>query len=323
MPAVAGDTSHSVIARVARRWRAIDPLLPPPGIPARRCPAGLIAAGGGTAFGTCEHWAASPGSLDLSWGAARRFELAPRIAGPDVAGPLEELLSRWRDHLRGVPGAGDEDTAALVTWPSRDIDGVTSLLRHGLVPLEVIAARRTSGEGAAATAGAAPETAGGVLVRRAGPSDMDEVVRLGVEVVRYDSHFGGVRMRPGTAGAMRRQVAGLLAGAEPWTWLAERDGTAIGLLAAQRPEAAGWISPMVGAGPAAYLMLMFVEPPDRGSGAADALTARFSREAASAGVAVTLLHYEMLNPRSGPFWSRQGYRPLWTVWDARPATALR
>ena len=38
---------------------------------------------------------------------------------------------------------------------------------------------------------------------------------------------------------------------------------------------------------------------------------------------VTLLHYEQLNPLSVPFWSRQGYRPLWTTWQATPASAFR
>ena len=41
------------------------------------------------------------------------------------------------------------------------------------------------------------------------------------------------------------------------------------------------------------------------------------------GVAVTLLHYAQVNPVSVPFWSRMGYRPLWTAWDIRPAAALR
>jgi len=35
------------------------------------------------------------------------------------------------------------------------------------------------------------------------------------------------------------------------------------------------------------------------------------------------LHYAQVNPLSGPFWNRMGYRPLWTSWEARPAAALR
>jgi GNAT superfamily N-acetyltransferase len=289
------------------------------------------------ATGTCEHWVGDAESLELSWGAARRFQLAPQIAGPDVAGALDGLLSQWRDHLAAVPGTGDEDSAALVMWPSRDIDGIRTLLRHGLAPMDVIAARPTGrhpvgptdaapGRAEGLAVSASPDASAaqrGLRIRRAGPADIDAVVRLGVEVIRFDAHFGGVTERPGTAAAMRREAAGLLAGPEPWTWLAERDGTAIGLLAAQRPEAASWIAPMVRPAPAAYLMLMFVLPGERASGVGGALTARLHREVAAAGVAVTLLHYEQSNPLSVPFWSQQGYRPLWTSWAARPARTVR
>jgi hypothetical protein len=40
-------------------------------------------------------------------------------------------------------------------------------------------------------------------------------------------------------------------------------------------------------------------------------------------VAATLLFYGTFNPLSVPFWSRLGWRPLWTVWSAHPASALR
>jgi GNAT superfamily N-acetyltransferase len=327
-------------AQVARRWQAIDPLLPAPVPPAPGCDAVLTVTGADgrpTATASCEHWVGDADSLDLSWGAARRFQLAPQIAGPDVAGALDGLLSRWRDHLAAEPGTDDEDTAALVTWPSRDIQGIRTLLRHGLTPMELIAARPT-GRHPAGPTDAPPRRAEGLAVsaspdagpppqgwriRRAGPADIDAVADLGVEVIRFDAHFGGVTERPGTAAAMRGEAAGLLAGPEPWTWLAEHDGTAIGMLAAQRPEAAGWIAPMVGLTPAAYLMLMFVLPGERAGGVGGALTARLHREVEAAGVAVTLLHYEQSNPLSVPFWSQQGYRPLWTTWAARPAGTLR
>ena len=45
--------------------------------------------------------------------------------------------------------------------------------------------------------------------------------------------------------------------------------------------------------------------------------------AAGSWVAVWLLHYEQVNPLSGPFWSHRGYRPLWTSWEARPTLTLR
>src|SRR6202000_1439286 len=97
------------------------------------------------------------------------------------------------------------------------------------------------------------------------------------------------------------------AAAEPGTGLAERGGRPAGLLAAQRPDAAGWVAPLVRAAPAADLMLMFVDPGERGAGLGSALTGEFHRAVAAAGAPVTLLHYEQLNPLSAPFWNRQGY----------------
>ena len=33
--------------------------------------------------------------------------------------------------------------------------------------------------------------------------------------------------------------------------------------------------------------------------------------------------WQGLNPPSAPFWSRMGYRPLWTGWEVRPTASLR
>jgi GNAT superfamily N-acetyltransferase len=370
MPADAGNAAGSFSAQVARRWQAIDPLLPAAGDQRSGCGARLIVAGAGgepAATGTCEHLEGSPESLDLTWGAARRFQLTVRLAGPDAGSALDQLLSRWRDHLDGVPGADGEDAAAIVTWPSRDIDGAATLLRHGLAPLSVIAARVTRRDpagpadgppGRAEAAAAAGQAAGpadraaagadsaaagagqavpgawqavpgtgagqqGLRIRRAGPADIDAVVRLGLEVIRFDAHFGSVTERPGTAAALRREAAGLLAVPATWIWLAERDGDAIGMLCAERPESAAWIAPMVRGEPVAYLLLMGVAPGQRGSGVGAAMVARLHREIEAAGAAVTLLHYAQINPLSAPFWSQQGYRPLWTAYEARSARNFR
>lgn len=334
---LAADTEGDAYALAERRLLRVDPLLPRPRRAAPHCGASLSVAhqAGKASMGRCEHWAAEPGSLDLSWGAARRFQLIPAIAGPDVAAGLGQLLAQWRDHLAGLQESGAADTAAIVTWPSRDAGGVATLLRHGFDPLEVLAVRHGArGEHRAAAAQAAQPLAasapGGpgsrdnsLRVRRAGPRDAGVVARLAIEVIRFDSSFGAVNERPDTLAALRREAAGLLAGPEPWTWLAERDGQAVALLAAQRPDAARWIAPMVRQAPAAYLMLMFVQPAERGTGIGGTLVREFHRAADAAGVAVTLLHYEQLNPLSVPFWSRHGYRPLWTTWQAAPASAFR
>src|SRR6185437_329156 len=130
-----------------RRWQAIDPLLPPVLGWSRGCDADLAVSelgGYPMASGSCEHLKVPPGSLELIEGAALRFQLTPYITGPNALTPLDELLSRWRDHLAAVREAADEDTAAVVAWPSRDVTGVRALVAHGLVPLGVIAANSLS-----------------------------------------------------------------------------------------------------------------------------------------------------------------------------------
>jgi len=297
------------------------------------CGASLVVAGPDgrpAAVGACEHWEGRPDDLDLAWGAARRFQLTAWTAGPDVGAALDQLLSLWRDHLAGLPGTGDEDTAAVVTWPCRDIGGITALVRHGLSPFAVVAARVTgrhadhTGPAGGRAEGEGPGAGRhGPYIRRATPADIDTVVRLGMDVIRFDAHFGDVVERPSTAAALRQEAAGLLAGPDCWTWLAERDAVVTGMVAAQRPEAAGWIAPMVRYAPAAYLMFGFVRPDERGSGIGAMLTAQLHRDVEAAAVPVTLLHYEQTNPLSVPFWSQQGYRPLWTSWETRPASTLR
>ncbi len=339
MSFAAADPGRTGSAPAARRWQEIDALLPAPGFThgaapgtaSPHCGAELAVAGPDgrlTAAARCDHWVGAPGSLDLSWGAPRRFQLTALVADHAVADGLDRLLSLWRDHLADVPGAGDPDTAAVVNWPSRDADGIAALLRHGLAPLEVLAARSTPRPAPARASALIPNEpvlrAGSLArIRRAGPADVGTVARLGVEIIRWDSRFGTVHERADTLDAMRREVAGLLADPVPWTWVAEHDGAAVGMLAAQRPRAAGWITPMAGPAPAAYLMLLFVEPGRRGAGIGAALVGEFHRTVAEAGVAVTLLHHEQLNPLSAPFWNRHGYRPLWTTWQATPARAIR
>ncbi len=268
--------------------------------------------------GTCEHWAAPAGTLDATWGAARRFELRPQIAAAGVRAALDQLLAQWAGHLSGLPAAAEDDTAAVVTWPSRDIEGVRTLLAHGLVPRAVIAAR-LPGRGP----GPAPARPDGVHIRQAGVADARAVVQLGLETIQYDACFGTVIERPDTVPALRREAGTALAGPDPWIWLAERDARPVGLLYAERPESSGWIAPLARPAPVSYLELMTVRPEERGSGVGAALVAEFHRTAEAAGVALTLLHHDQVNPLGGPFWNQRGYRPLWTVWEARPARTLR
>jgi GNAT superfamily N-acetyltransferase len=312
---------HFTAELASRRWQAIDPLLP--AIPrwAPGCGTDLAVDGPGgdlVAAGSCRHWVAEPGSLDLIEGATARFRLTPLLTGSDVLASLDTLLSQWRDHLASVPEAAGEDTAALIYWPSRDVAGVRALVAHGLTPLGVIAARPAGSRTAVA-----PDCPPGVQIRQATLADLDVVVRMAMEVLRFDAHFGGVIERPGTADALRTDIAGQLRQPDPWMWLAERGGDPIGLLVAERPEVAAWIAPRTRLSPVAYLLALFVAPAERGAGVGAALTGQLHRAAAAASVSVILLQYEQVNPLAVPFWGRQGYRPLWTTWEARPARMLR
>ncbi len=325
MPVDDAEVLAEIRPLAARRLRLIDQLAASAGETARSCRQAFTAADAGgrlAAAARCEHWAGRPGSLDLAWGAARRFTLVPHVAGPDVASALSQLVRQWRDHLTRVPEARGDDTAAVIHWPSRDIEGTAAMLGQGLWPMTVLAARVTGRHAASRPDPGARTLPPGLLIRRAGPADLDAVASLGVEEIRFDAHFGCVVERAGALASMRDYAAPLLAEPEPWTWIAERDGVPAGLLIAEPPHAATWVAPMTSLSPAAYLMSMFVMPAERGSGLGTALTQIFHRAAEAAGIRVTLLHYEQFNPLSVPFWSQQGYRPLWAAFEARPAASL-
>jgi GNAT superfamily N-acetyltransferase len=323
MPWVVREAVRDINRAVGRRWQVIDPLLPDPS--ARPAGGGepLVVTGDNgrlAGLGICVHQHIPPTSLNQTWGAAARFTLVPRLAGNDVAAPADELLAQWRDHLAGVGASRGPDTSASVVWPSLDISGVQALLRHGLQPLTVIAARTRPKSGPPP---GAPRGAHGVTIRLAGPADEDQVLDLELRLIQYDLHFGGPVWRANTARLVREEIRTSLARPAGWTWLAERHGRAVALLVAQPQKEAGWIAGMTSGPAAAYLQTMFVDQAERGTGIGAALVRNLHARLDSGGVAVTLLHHSQVNPLSAPFWYRMGYRPLWTSWEARPASAFR
>jgi GNAT superfamily N-acetyltransferase len=323
MPWVVRDAVKDINRAVGRRWQAVDPLLPVPGPPPEGCGAPLVVTGADgrpAGLGACVHQHIPDGSLNQTWGAAGRFVLTARLTGQDVAGPLDQLLFQWRDHLASVAAAREDDTSAVITWPNRDITGVRALLRHGLQPLTVIAARVRSDP---ARQDSAPSAPPGVTIRRARLADVEHVFAMEMGVIRFDMHFGGPVERPATGELVHAEVQASLQAQTSWTWLAERAGRPVALLVTQPPREAGWIAGMTRWSPAAYLQTMFVISGERGGGVGAALVRHAHRELDESGVAVTLLHHSEVNPLSGPFWNRMGYRPLWTSWEARPARALR
>jgi GNAT superfamily N-acetyltransferase len=327
MPWVVRDAVDEINRAVGRRWQGLDRLLPPPSRPAEGCTAPLVATGANgrpAGLAVCRHEHVPDGTLNQTWGTADRFSLIARLREADAAAALDDLLGQWRDHLACLPGTGAGDTAAVITWPARDVSGVNTLLRHGMQPLTVIAVRPAGPEPAGPKA-ASPVTTGDerLVIREAGSADLDAVTEFEMGVIRYDALFGSAIVRPATEGLVRAGTRAALAVRPAWAWLAERDGEPVGLVHVQPPEQSRWISGMTRGGVTAYLQTMFVRPGERGRGVGAALVGHAHAVLDARGVDTTLLHYAQLNPLSAPFWNRMGYRPLWTGWEARPAESLR
>jgi GNAT superfamily N-acetyltransferase len=337
MPWVIRDVVYDLNKAVARRWQGLDPLLPEPSDLPEGCMPPLLSMGPNgrsSGLGICRHQYVAADTLAQTWGAATKFLLSARVREADAGPALDDLLTQWREHIGALPDAAADDTAAVVNWPSRDITGILALLRHGLQPMAVIAARPAGRPTPPSETTEITETtetteitetpaAPGLVIRQAGPDDLDRVTELEMGVVRYDAHFGGSVPRPATEDLIRAETQAALAKRPGWIWLAEQDRQAAGLISVEPPEAAAWIANMTRPGATAYLHTGFVRPGRRGGGVGAALVRHVHGELDARGINTTLLHYSQVNPLSAPFWHRMGYRPLWTTWEARPASALR
>lgn len=326
MPWLSPDSGSDLSAAVAGRWQAIDPMLPAPaGLPAG-CGEPLIVpgpAGRPEGIGICCHQRIADEDLDQVWGTIIKLELIPRLR---TAAALDELLGQWHGHLAAAPEATAKDSAAVVTWPSRDLRGVNALLAHGMQPLTVLAARparRPLPTEGTPTVGPGAGSHPDLVIREGRPDDLDAAAALEMGVIRHDAQVGTAIMRPATEVLVREDTRRALAACPAWIWVAERAGRLTGLVHVQPPPESGWIAVMTRPGTTAYLQSMYVTPDERGGGVGAELVRRAHDELDARGINTTLLHYSQLNPLSVPFWSRMGYQPLWTIWEARPPAALR
>ncbi|HKD96720.1 MAG TPA: GNAT family N-acetyltransferase [Micromonosporaceae bacterium] len=296
-------TAASVLAAHRDRLRDIDPLLPEAGpLPSPGEADTLLAVDG--AVGLSRRILLDPDDVQATWGALDQRWLSAHATSP-VA--LAGLLGRWREHLAELPGIPG-DTTAIVVWPSRDVVMTSAFVTAGLVPDLVIGVRPAGRPTPAAENGA-------VRVRRASPDDLDDVVALRMEEIRFGAQIGGPPSRPHSVRVMRDRYAATLAADQPPVWLAFRDGRAVGMVSVAVGEQAAWAGAFVAAAPVAYVDCAAVLPAHRGGGVAAALIDQVHRAMDGAGVAVTVLHYAALNPLSAPFWHRSGYRPLRSRWQ--------
>lgn len=313
MDAPADSVDVPVLAAHERRLSGLDRLLPARHPLPERLPGDtLLTVDGGLALARSQRH--DPHTLASTWASARAFQLFPRVGGDSPAATMAALLARWRRVVAAEDTGEDGDSEAVLRWPSRDPVMTHVFRAYGLAPLTVVAARPAHAPVAV--------PAGPVTVRPLAAADLAVAVDLWRALVAYDGQFGTMRERPSTAGLLREQLAGALVRQPSWAWVAELDGEVCGLLVADPPQRTGWVSPLVGAAPVAYVGAMYVAEGRRGAGVGAALVRHAHSVFDAAGVAVTLLHYAGFSPLSGPFWHRHGYRPLWTFWLAHPAARL-
>lgn len=300
----------ALVAANRARFAAVDPRLPGAGDP----PPGetLVAAtsDGRQVGGILQVRTHPPGTLDLLWSAARVWQLFPFI-GDTGTGGLDALLRAWR-HRMDAESPGP-DSACTVTWPSRDAEAIRAFLDHGLIPISTLAVR---------TAPPPEPPSREHRVRRAQPEDFEEVLALTGHTFDYTAlvAYG----RPDAAELQAPQLARNLEAGAP-IWLAEEDGVAVAVADCGWVNAAPgtWAAELLPPGNWGYVNNVGTEPHSRGQGAGRALMAVVHRAFHRMGATGTYLYYNPTNPLSSVFWPQQGYRPLWTYWEVRPASALR
>jgi ribosomal protein S18 acetylase RimI-like enzyme len=305
----------AIAAEHASRLTGVDPLLPELPILKPEGSGELLSAVSGDSVGTglARRDEVAADSRLAAWQALVQYRLDVRLAGPAPEAALAELLTQWDEHLGGVAARGDTETAAVIARPSRDATGSAELLTHGFAPVVGIAVRP------AERMAAGPSATPGVCIRAAEQGDLATAVRLQLELTRYDAQFGMATVRPDAEDVVTAELRNLLEAGEPSVWIAELYGEPLGLVQVQLPGQANWIEPYTTAKRVGYLSSLAVAGAARSSGVGTALAGHAHQVFDDAGADVVLLHHALANPLSTPFWYAQGYRPLWTYWQRRPA----
>ncbi|MPZ00707.1 MAG: GNAT family N-acetyltransferase [Actinophytocola sp.] len=301
----------------ARRWAELDPALSVPAALADPAVTARLPDGDAVRCGVYRA-VYDADTVQSLWMPRVVWEATPIVGDTGAAGMAAALdgLRRWFDIEVAAEEFGHADTAVELYWPSRDVGVAPALFRHGFVPMSVLAVR-SHGAGS----GAQPAS-DGVAVRRATLSDLDELVALQHEELRYSLRVIGGTMRDNATElittSMRRSV--YFSGR---VLLAESNGVAVGAADCGVALAADgtWIQHRLPAGQWGYIGTLSVSPDVRGTGVGGALVdAAHQILDAERG---TFLFYDLANPLSTVFWPRKGYRPLWTKWVCKPAALLR
>lgn len=305
----------------AELFAELDPALPEPSGPPAGDEITATLPHGRTVRGVVRRSVHGERDVQSLWEPRTVWEFHPLIGdtGPEGMAAVLAALRAWFDRAAAPEDAGDPDTEVRVMWPSRHVEVAPALLRHGFVPMTTLAIRR-SGE---RPPRAAPR-ASAVVTRRATASDLPELVSIGFEELRSALDVLGGTMRNNAeqllATALNRSVT--FGGR---VLIAEVGGVAVGA------TTCGIASPIHGSsiehrlrpGRWGYVGTLSVVPATRGTGVGSALTAAAHAMLDEAADAGTYLYYDLANPLSSVFWPRHDYRPLWTRWSRRPASAPR
>jgi len=306
-------TAADPLAALTRRFAALDPLLPT----AQDPPHGRFMTSrlpdGTRVRAVLTDTRADPATAQALWSALRVWELHPLLPDGVPSGPaLHALIEKWRPVVRTT----QEDSSATVTWPSRDAEAARVLLDHGFTPLCVLAVRDVMPVDRVETVD--------VIVRAATENDLDDLVRLALAETAYSALVGGTVLRP-EAEQIKRETIGTHLGQGDLVLVAERGGVPVGLAECWLNESVpgSWAETRLPHGRWGYVNCLSVVPDARGGGVGRALMSAAHRELRTMGAERMFLYYNPPNPLSSVFWARQGYRPLWTIWEIRPASALR
>jgi GNAT superfamily N-acetyltransferase len=304
---------RELLAEKERTFVALDELLPPAGPP----PAGEpLRTADGSALGVIAHFESPPGTLSSLWSAREAWQLHPLVPAAHP-GALESLLLAWQ--ARPAPSE-KEDSARSVVWPSRDVDAAGVFRRHGLEAVSVLAVRAASQRWEEP----AVEAQTGLRVRKAETPDLAVLADLALAELDYSARLGGARHRPDARELRSAALRYRLSTDEP-VWLAERDGSAVGMAECSLTDVGNGRErqTLLRPGRWGYVNCLSVLPEARGRGVGGALIEAAHQSFTVGQADGSYLYYNPVNPRSSVFWPRHGYRPLWTIWEVSPASALR
>ncbi|UOE44392.1 GNAT family N-acetyltransferase [Agromyces larvae] len=255
------------------------------------------------------------------WGALHRAELELGWSGD--AGAMGELLDAWlaeaaeRMRRAGADATTDWETSCSLRVPARDSAAVKPLLARGFAVVGVEGIRVGS-RGADGEAAQRRLSAAGVRLRPARLDDLALLTELDTELFAHDAQHGSITRRPQAGASLRAGIEARLHRDPEWTWIVECGDDQVGYVSLEtdRAEHLGRVAP---GADIAFLQAMYLRPEVRGSRIGEAVVEFAHARLEERGYDRVLLDYAALNPRSGPFWCRMGYRPLWNLWQRRPA----